>query len=167
MRPRFIVLPVVMLLLPAVLPAQRLQDARAAVSARVAFDSLGAHPPDRSNVLPVRTVTGLVGVGAGALAGAYVGNAFIDCGEDCFVPAGALLGAVVGSFIGAAAGAAMPSFNSVCRFKARFDHGLGGALVGGLVGGLTAAAAKDHTYVQFGAVVGFMSFGAAAMQGKC
>ena len=167
MRPRCFVLPVVMLLLPALSPAQRLQDARVSVSARVALDSLGANSTDRSNVLRVRTVTVVLGVGAGALAGAYVGNAFVDCGEDCFVPAGALLGAVVGSFIGAAAGAAMPSFNSVCRFKARFDHGLGGALIGGLVGGLTAAAAKDHAYVQFGAVVGFMSFGAAAMQGKC
>jgi hypothetical protein len=170
MRSRWIVLPVVMLFLPALAPGQRLRDARSAVSARVALDSLTARPdarPDRSDALFKRTLAGfggtLVGGALGFLGGyvVYQNDHHEPCGDFC-IPAPIAIGTLAGALVGTGLAVTIPDYKSDCAWRPRFARGLAGS-----VAGLVAGSVLALTQIGGLALPVMPAFGAAVAQGRC
>jgi hypothetical protein len=155
--------------------AQHLGDSRVALAspsgtrhlrASVTIVSNPGRPSQDRKAL-TRVLSAAIGLGVGAVGGAYLGDASMECGDDCFIPMGALIGGLVGGITGASVGAALPSFSSPCSFGARFARGVAGSLVGGLIAGVFVRTQGSDGYPLVFTFVTGISFGAALFQGSC
>jgi hypothetical protein len=156
-------------LLPSASRAQRLEDARVAITIR----GDGPAPErrdaaaDRSDALFKRTLAGfggtLVGGALGFLGGyvVYGKSHHVPCGDFC-IPAPIAIGTLAGALVGTGLAVTIPDYKSDCAWRPRFARGLGGA-----VAGLVAGSVLALTQIGALALPVMPAFGAALAQGRC
>ena len=161
------------LLLAAAWPmfAQRVDAARYALShpssSNVRVDSI-PKAADSSSVGLARFLLAVVGSGAGAVSGGYLGATKPSHCDDFCIPGSVLLGVVAGGVIGAALGAAAPSVPT-CKWASRFGRGLAGGAAGLAIGILAAipGAALSSPYAVLVPLIVGPAAGAAMALGGC
>ena len=130
-----------------------------------ALGGVDARPRNGAERFLARTVGGVVGLPAGAIAGGYAAAA-LGPDEGEYFPTHVVAGVLAGGVLLSAALAAAPSWQSHCSYGQRMLRGTLGVLAGTAGGVAVAAAASSGAVALFSIPLG-SGLGAAAALSPC